>query len=193
MPVLKAMKMIPSLHETYNLIRSKKMPDHILRHSLMVRRVAIVIGTCLNDSGSRLDLVLIERSSLLHDICKADCIGNAGDHALMGKDLLYREGYESIGDIVGQHVRLEKRDVDEAMVVNYADKRVMHDRIVSLTRRFLDLMDRYGLDDRRQERILLHHRETLEIQDILLKCCGIDMENLVNLNLIPLDAMPAHP
>jgi hypothetical protein len=86
---------------------------------------------------------------------------------------------------VGQHVRLNSFDVDEAMVVNYADKRVMHERVVSLTRRFLDLMERYGTDDTRRERILLHHQTCLNVQDILHEKCNEDLEGLVNLNLIP--------
>ena len=76
-------------------------------------------------------------------------------------------------------------DVDEAMVVNYADKRVMHERVVSLTKRFIDLMERYGADDARRERILLHHQTCLNVQDILSKGCNEDLEGLVNLNLIP--------
>ncbi|HVN72196.1 MAG TPA: HDIG domain-containing protein [Desulfomonilia bacterium] len=179
--------MIPSQAETYRLIRARRMPEHILRHSLMVRRVALVIGTWLNTSDFYVNLALVERASLLHDICKADCIGNGHDHALLGKELLCREGFATVGDIVGQHVRLNTWEVGEAMVVNYADKRVMHDRVVSLNRRFLDLMDRYGTDEIRQERILLHHQKCLQIQDILLKSCKVDLESLVNLNLIPCD------
>jgi hypothetical protein len=34
--------------------------------------------------------------------------------------------------------------VSEEEVVNYADKRVQHDRIVSLKERFVDLKERYG-------------------------------------------------
>jgi uncharacterized protein len=161
------------------------MPEHILRHSLMVGRVALVIGAWLKSSGFSMDLALIDRSSLFHDICKMDCIGTTKDHALMAKEFLCREGFPLVGEIVRQHVRLDSFDVDEAMVVNYADKRVMHDRVVSLTRRFLDLMERYGTDDGRRERILLHHQTCLDIQDVLYKGCNADLEGLVNLNLIP--------
>jgi uncharacterized protein len=39
--------------------------------------------------------------------------------------------------------RLEEREI-----VFYADKRVMHDRIVSLDERIDDLVDRYGINER---------------------------------------------
>jgi uncharacterized protein len=177
--------MIPSRVETFRIIEDFCMPEHILRHSLMVGRVALVIGHWLKSSGFSMDLALIDRSSLLHDICKMDCIGTTKDHALMAEEFLCREGFTRVGEIVGQHVRLNSFDVDEAMVVNYADKRVMHDRVVSLTRRFLDLMERYGKDDARRERILLHHQTCMNIQDILYEGCKEDLEGLVNLNLIP--------
>jgi uncharacterized protein len=176
---------IPSREETFRIIQACRMPGHILRHSYMVGRTALVIGTWLKSSGYFMDLALIERSSLLHDICKMDCIGTSQDHALMAKEFLCREGYPLVGEVVGQHVRLSSFEVDEAMVVNYADKRVMHDRVVSLTRRFLDLMERYGTDDARRERILSHHQTCLKIQDILYEGCNEDLEGLVNLNLIP--------
>ena len=88
---------------------------------------------------------------------------------------------------MAQHVRLNSYDLDEAMVVNYADKRVMHDRVVSLTRRFLDLMERYGTDDQRRERILMHHQTCLHIEEIIAKNCDGDLEGLETLNLIPCD------
>lgn len=179
--------MIPTQDQTARLIERSRMPAHILRHSLMVRRVALVIGSWLNEAGFRMDLELVDRASVLHDICKMECIGTARDHALMGKELLCREGFPLVGEIVGQHVRLASLRVDEAMVVNYADKRVMHDRVVSLAARFLDLMERYGTDDARRERIQLHHRSCLEVQNILAGSCRADLEGLVELNLIPCD------
>ena len=179
--------MIPSYDEAWRIIEACRMPDHVLRHSLMVRRVALVIGSRLNTSGHEIDLYLVDRASLLHDICKMECIGTLKDHALTAKELLCAEGFHRVGEVVAQHVRLDSYDLDEAMVVNYADKRVMHDRVVSLTRRFLDLMDRYGTDDLRRERILMHHQTCLHIQEIIAKNCNGDLEGLETLNLIPCD------
>lgn len=179
--------MIPTPEETRRLIDLYRMPEHILVHSVMVCRVALEISTSLVSSGHDIDLRLVEASSLLHDICKMECLGNGKDHALMGKELLHRHGYPSVGDVVGQHVRLIALSLDEAMVVNYADKRVMHTRVVSLDRRFMDLMERYGTDDTRKERIQMHHRECLQVEDMIGGSCPVDLEGLVSLNLIPVD------
>jgi hypothetical protein len=57
-------------------------------------------------------------------------------------------GYEKVGDVVAQHIWLhpegDPSTVSEVEIVNYADKRVMHDRVVSLEERFRDLKERYG-------------------------------------------------
>jgi putative nucleotidyltransferase with HDIG domain len=179
--------MIPSRAETFRIMESSGMPDHIFRHSLMVTRVALVIGSWLKSSGLKIDLGLVDRASLLHDICKMECIGTMKDHALMGKEQLSLMGYLSVAEVVGQHVRLGSLNVDEAMVVNYADKRVMHDRVVSLTKRFVDLMARYGTDDVRRERILMHHEKCTQMQELLALNCSHDLEGLEELNLIPFD------
>jgi len=179
--------MIPSREETFRIIESCSMPQHILRHSLMVTRVAVVIATRLNASGLVIDLALVERASLLHDICKMDCIGTMKDHALMAQELLAGRGFPRLGEVVGQHVRLNSMAIDEAMVVNYADKRVMHDRVVSLDERFVDLLKRYGTDDARKERIRLHHENCRQMQDLISTRCNGDLDDLAELNLIPLD------
>lgn len=162
------------------------MPPHIVRHSMMVRMVAVAVAHAMNGSGHALDLGLVDRAALLHDICKADSIERGGDHALMGRVLLEELGYPRIGDIIGQHIRLRTLEVNEAMVVNYADKRVMHERIVSLERRFLDLMDRYGSGGNR-ERILAHFAHVREIEEAVVRASGIEPAWLETLNLIPGD------
>jgi hypothetical protein len=57
-------------------------------------------------------------------------------------------GYERVSEVVAGHIQVSKEMdpsvVSEEEVVNYADKRVRHDRIVSLEERFNDLKDRYG-------------------------------------------------
>ena len=142
------MEAIPDRQWVSRLMSERGMPGHIVRHCRAVRMVAVAIACALREKGFGIDVRLVDRASLLHDICKADCLGG-GDHALMGRQLLDRLGFPRIGDVVGQHVRLRSMEVCEAMVVNYADKRVMHDRVVSLERRFVDLMDRYRRDEQR--------------------------------------------
>ncbi|HQJ08950.1 MAG TPA: HDIG domain-containing protein [Deltaproteobacteria bacterium] len=184
------MEAIPDRQWVSRLMSERGMPGHIVRHCRAVRMVAVAIACALREKGFGIDVRLVDRASLLHDICKADCLGG-GDHALMGRQLLDRLGFPRIGDVVGQHVRLRSMEVCEAMVVNYADKRVMHDRVVSLERRFVDLMDRYGRDEQRVRGIQTHYMHTCEVERILVRASGIDPEWLESLNLVlgdhPLD------
>jgi putative nucleotidyltransferase with HDIG domain len=178
--------MIPSHEETLELIRQYRVPQHIIRHSMMVRRVALAIATSLSRAGFCINHAAVDRASLLHDLCKMDSIRSGNDHAHMAREVLRGLGYHTIGEIVGQHVRLKTRDINEAMVVNYADKRVMHDRVVSLSQRFDDLMNRYGTDEARRERIFKHRQDIIEVEEILGRYCG-DLDSLDALNLIPCD------
>lgn len=176
--------MVPDRQWISCLMSQREVPRHIVLHSLTVRMVAVTIAYALCDKGFNIDMKVVDRASLLHDICKTDSLKHGGDHALMGRELLEGCGYPLIGDVIGQHIRLRSMDVDEAMVVNYADKRVMHDRVVSLEKRFVDLMDRYGRDERSMQAILMHHAHTREIEETLVRASGIYPEWFENLNLI---------
>jgi len=178
---------IPSREWINELMRQKAVPENIIRHSYTVRAAAVILSQALISAGYRMDMGLVDRAALLHDICKADSLREGGDHALMGRDLIKGYGYEKIGDIIGQHIWLRSMNIDEAMVVNYADKRVMHDRVVSLEKRFLDLMVRYGKNERSMERILGHFAHASVIEQSIFQACGQDLCRLENLNLIPGD------
>ncbi|HEY9162574.1 MAG TPA: HD domain-containing protein [Desulfomonilia bacterium] len=165
--------MIPSKKWAYDLIRLKQMPQHILNHSMAVERIAVEIASRLPD---KIDIRLVETGALLHDICKIDSIRTGEDHAKMGGRLLEILDCPEVASIVRQHVHLESDELNEAMIVHYADKRVMHEEVVSLSRRFVDLMERYGKDKMRKERISNLYLRSIEIEKIIFKATGIDAE-----------------
>jgi putative nucleotidyltransferase with HDIG domain len=128
------------------------MLENIIHHSIEVANVALYLSTELNERGQRIDLSLVEAASLLHDLTKTESFKTKEDHAWTGSRLLKKMGYEEVGEVVAQHIwlshEIDPLFVSEEEVVNYADKRVMHDRIVSLEERFSDLRDRYGRDQK---------------------------------------------
>ena len=144
--------MIPSREECLRLMERYGMLGNIVAHSLEVSRVALFLSAELNKRGQKIDLGLVEAASLLHDIAKTECLRTRKDHTQAGYDLLREIGYEKVGEIVAQHVWLNGEEdsisLSEEEVVNYADKRVRHDEIVTLEERFRDLKDRYGKDQR---------------------------------------------
>jgi putative nucleotidyltransferase with HDIG domain len=142
------MEMIPTKEECLRLMEQYGMLDNIIHHSLEVAKVALFLSLELNKKGQRIDLDLVEAASLLHDLTKTECLKTKEDHAQTGSQILKRMGFERVGEVVAQHIRLGEEGnpsaVSEEEIVNYADKRVMHDRIVPLEERFNDLIERYG-------------------------------------------------
>jgi uncharacterized protein len=138
---------VPSVNECLGIMDKYQMMPNIRRHSLMVARVAFILGEALNRRSSDLNMKLILAGALLHDIAKTRSLREGGNHVELGEKMVLEMGYPEVACIVAQHVGegSEIADtIDEAAVVNYADKRVQHDRIVPLRDRFEDLVARYG-------------------------------------------------
>ncbi len=124
------------------------MLPHIGDHSRLVCRVAHCLAKLLIDDQVLLNLELVQAGALLHDITKTRSLLTGEIHPNSGCDLLAALGYPEVGRVVAQHVKLrfyfENDHPDEAEIVNYADKRVINDRIVSLDKRMQYILERYG-------------------------------------------------
>jgi putative nucleotidyltransferase with HDIG domain len=140
--------MIPNVKECLELMERHHMLSNIIDHSIMVARVAEIITDSLNDTGHELARDKIIAGALLHDIGKTACLENDDDHAAKGVQICLAHGLESITDIVGEHVILRSystgNNFTEKEIVYYADKRVNHDRVVSLQERLAYILERYG-------------------------------------------------
>ncbi len=140
---------IPTPTNCLDLMAAYGMLPNIHEHSLLVREVALHLGTSLVEAGFTLHLDLIEAGALLHDLGKTYCLGTSLNHAEWGAQAVDEAGYPEVAQVVREHVFLQvigddPRTLREAEVVNYADKRVLHTRVVSLADRFADLVVRYG-------------------------------------------------
>ncbi len=160
------------------------MLENIIDHSLVVAGVALFLSIRLNGKGQKLNLSLVEAAALLHDLTKTECLKTKEDHALTGARFLKEMGYERIGEIVAEHIHLSKKMdpewVSEEEVVNYADKRVRHDRVVSLDERFEDLKGRYGENERALELLEGLKKATFEIEKKIFSLLEIDPNHLQN-------------
>jgi len=174
--------MIPTREDCLRLMVQYGMLEHIIDHSIAVARVALFLSVKLNRNGERIDLPLVEAAALLHDLTKTECIRTKEDHALTGSNLLKGMGYERIGDVVAEHIHLSRETdpsrISEEEVVNYADKRVRHHRIVSLDERFEDLKERYGKSERALELLEGLRRATFEIERKIFSILKIDPDHL---------------
>ena len=177
--------MIPTREDCLRLMFRYGMLEHIMDHSIEVARVALVLSSELNRKGEKIDLALVEAAALLHDLTKTECLRTKADHALTGSRLLREIGYERVGQVIGEHIRISNKTdsfrISEEEVVNYADKRVRHDRIVSLEERFEDLKRRYGKGQRALELLEELREVTLKIERRIFSVLGIEPDLLERL------------
>jgi len=142
---------IPTRSQCLVLMNQAKMPGHIQKHSFVVARIAVYLGGLLNQNSVCLNLELLEAGALLHDIAKERTLTTGERHEKVGASMLEDWGYTLLSPIVREHVILDRTvlhgPITESLVVNYADKRVKHDQIVSLRDRFFDLIGRYAKTD----------------------------------------------
>ncbi len=134
-----------------------QMRPNIVDHSHQVCRVAEFLADALMDAGVPLDRRLVTAAALLHDITKTRSLDTGENHAATGASYLADLGYRRVGEVVRQHVALDRYDrigyPQEAEVVNYADKRVLHDVITELDPRMAYIRERYGTTSAHLERI----------------------------------------
>jgi putative nucleotidyltransferase with HDIG domain len=178
---------LPSRDECLALMAAHGMLPHIRDHSLLVTEVAIFLGQVLRDMGFDLHLPLIEAGALLHDLGKTPCLGTAENHAHWGSDVLYSLGYPHVAQIVKEHVHLDPAAADarplrEAEVVNYADKRVLHTRVVTLKERFADLEERYGRTAAALSRIAATQAKALALEQKIFAPLSLSPLDLININ-----------
>lgn len=179
--------MIPTRDECLRLMGQYGMLDHIIHHSLEVARVALFLTIELNKRGQRIDLDLVEAASLLHDLTKTECLRTREDHAKTGYQILKGMGYVRVGEVVAEHIRLSRGQdpsfVSEEEIVNYADKRVLHDRIVSLEGRFMDLRVRYGKDKKSIARMEELEKNTFAMEHKIFSILKINPDDLHRLQM----------
>jgi uncharacterized protein len=161
---------IPSKKECFTLIYKMKMPEHIINHSIQVARVALFLTDQLtNNNKTRLNRDLILSAALLHDITKTRSFETGENHAETGGQLLRDLEYPEVGDIIAQHVRLQTYNgfdifPDEAEIVNYSDKRILHDKVVSFSQRMEYIIERYGKIPEHREKISWLWSKSLELE-----------------------------
>jgi putative nucleotidyltransferase with HDIG domain len=181
---------IPSKNDCFQLMCRMQMLENIVAHSIQVCRV----GECLVDhiklQGSQLNGKLVQAAALLHDITKTRSFETEENHALTGGQVLTDVGYAQVGDLVRQHVRLdnysERQNLSEAVIVNYADKRVLHDRIVSLDDRMRYIQERYGTQPEHKRRIELLWKKTAGLEKHIFTYLPFSPDDLIDY-LTPMD------
>ncbi len=138
---------VPTIKQCYELMKSHIMLPNIVKHSEQVARVAAAIIDNLTDN-TRINRKAVIAACLLHDITKTRSLRTNELHEITGGRLLAELGFPAVGAMIKEHVNLQnfqpEGNLQDKEIVYYADKRVMHDRIVTIEERVADLIVRYG-------------------------------------------------
>ncbi|MBU0464247.1 MAG: HDIG domain-containing protein [Proteobacteria bacterium] len=168
---------IPSKKECFKLIKKMAMMNHIIDHSIMVSNVTLFLSLKLKKHFPDLDSRLATSAALLHDITKTRSFDTNENHSETGGLMLIKLGFPEVGNIIRQHVILDSYETDfpvsEQEIVNYSDKRILHDKVVPLNKRLEYIKLRYGSKKEFKDRIQIMWENTLNLENKIF--CQLDI------------------
>ncbi len=179
----------PSAQECYQLWDQYRMLEHIRIHSQLVALVAAEITRLMHLKSERLQVHMqtVYAAGLLHDLAKTYTLKYGGNHSQIGAAwVLQHTNNLAMAQGVMHHVYwpgaldIEKHVLPLSLI--YADKRVKHDRIVTLQERFADLLQRYGTTRIRVEMMHRSFAQVRNIEDLFNRTLEVD------LNAYPFDS-----
>jgi len=93
---------LPTKEQCQGLFEKYKMPANIVNHSKTVEKAAVFLAEKFVEAGTAVNLDLVSRASLLHDIDKTETIKEGFEHlhGKMSQEILEKEGFPEIGEIV---------------------------------------------------------------------------------------------
>jgi uncharacterized protein len=169
---------VPNRDECIRLMRRARMPEHIQKHSFLVADVALFLSGHLNSHDIRLSMDVVQAGALLHDIAKAQSLATGERHETLGARMLHQAGYLLLSSMVQDHVSMDlirlHGPITESILVNYADKRVKHDQVVTLKERFADLVQRYSKTKQQQAHLDKKYRIYLELEQKIFRHLKIE-------------------
>ena len=195
---------VPTKKQAFDIIEEFKTPLHVIAHQKGVLKVAYFLGQKILKQGFLLDLNLVNIASFLHDFVRIINFPNLDfskfkekitfskkaiwekvrndfknqHHALAAADILQQRNFSSCAQVVAAHRSkrtLENKEMTlEEKIVYLADKKILHDRLVSLSERFRDGAIRHPLKNESLRKKLRNN--TLSIAKELFSLAGIKNE-----------------
>ncbi len=163
---------LPTREQAEDFFDDFHVPNNIKDHCFMVNRISVFLAEELKAKGEKMDLDLVDRLSLLHDLLKPIVIVDLhtdpkfkcyptqkqidfwkkmqekykGKHETQIFAELFSQEFPEFAELMlhyGDHDLLTSQKSREEQIVHYADWRVFLDTIVSLKQRTDDLFIRY--------------------------------------------------
>lgn len=142
-----AKQKIPDKETCIDILKKHNVPQVLIDHSLKVSQLAVMIAKKLIDKGETVNISLVRAAALLHDLDKVKTLDDHKKHGRIGYEILTTEGYLNVAEITIKHnlKSLINGDITrwEELIVNYSDKRVIQDKIVSLDQRIEYIKKKY--------------------------------------------------
>jgi len=173
---------IPSREECDALMVQHSMRPNIVRHSIQVMHVSLAITDNLKN-GVAVNRDLVIAAALLHDITKTRSLKTNERHDISGGKILREMGFTNTAEIVEQHIVFQNFNpqgrLEEREIIYYADKRVNHDKIVTIEERVQYLIHRYGSTEEIKSRILQNKNLVLAVESKIAGFMNIDINRAV--------------
>ncbi|MFA6027949.1 MAG: HDIG domain-containing metalloprotein [Patescibacteria group bacterium] len=179
---------LPSRTECLRVLKEYNTPQNIVRHSLAVNKAANYLAERFLAHKIPVNAELIDRGSLLHDVLRVcDIHGDiyffmdeadkteekkkiyqkqreqyAGQHHAEATAGLFQDQYPELANVIRKH-RLSaivkgQLTTWEEKIVYYADKRVNHDKIVTLDGRMVEGKKRWHIKRNQEESDLIMNK-----------------------------------
>ncbi|MFH1391640.1 MAG: HDIG domain-containing metalloprotein [Candidatus Diapherotrites archaeon] len=175
---------LPSMEECESLIQEYKVPDHIKAHTVVVRKIANFLAKKIFENGKEINLDLVDKGALLHDVMKMYCIENNCRHTEKVAEVLIQKGYPEFGKVLERHGldevnKFDENTLIETKIIWYSDKRVNHDKLVSLIARYIYLKNKYGsLNDGKMKQILSTEENAKKTEKEIFELAGLKRDIL---------------
>jgi putative nucleotidyltransferase with HDIG domain len=173
---------IPSREECNELMVQHSMRPNIVEHSIQVMHVSLAITDNLKN-GVAVNRDLVIAAALLHDITKTRSLKTKERHDLTGGELLREMGFICIAEIVEHHIVFQNLNpqgrLEEREIIYYADKRVMHNKIVTIDERVHDLLQRYGNTEEIESLILQNKNLVFAVESKIASFMKIDINRAI--------------
>lgn len=174
-----AVSRVPTREECLALWDAYDMLPNIRAHSLAVACIAETLARMAATAGLDVDVDAVRAAGLLHDLAKTYTIRHGGNHSQLGgawvQDLT---GNAALAQGIIHHVHwpfsVDIRTHFLPLSIIYSDKRVKHNRVVSLSERFEDLLTRYGATPEIRQRIGRSFDQAREIEEALIQTLGFE-------------------
>lgn len=162
---------IPNERECVRLWDKYGMLPNIRAHSRQVAHICASLATRATELGFAVSVEECRCAGLLHDLAKTRCLETGGSHAQLGAAwVLLETGNYVLAQATLLHVHWfwplpeGKAICRLPFFLEYADKRVRHDVIVTLAERFDDLRKRYGFTEAARTGITATQAQAVELE-----------------------------